>query len=72
MAKKVTIEYQCYSHIKFTSIIRINIFISKTYIKGLYHILWKTGGRDKRRHARVHAKCDYSSFPKLFLSLNIF
>jgi len=45
MAKKVTPEYQCYSHVKFMNIIHIKIFISKTYIKGLYNIMEDLGKR---------------------------
>ena len=59
-------------NVKFMNILHIKILISKTYIKISYHILQKNGGRDKCKLACVQAKCDYSSFPKLFLSLNTF
>jgi hypothetical protein len=46
-------EYQCYSHIMFINIIHIKILISKTYIKGSYHIYYGRVGEETCRHATV-------------------
>jgi hypothetical protein len=60
------------SHVKFMNNICIKILISKTHIKGLYHTLWKTGGRDKCRHACALSNVTMVAFPNSFCHGKLF
>ena len=53
------------------NIIHIKILISKTYVKGLYHILWKTGEETNVSMYVCMPNVTMVAFPNSFCQLTL-